>query len=124
MFVAVTSLLSVYASGGQYQLDWPKPNETLQYSSCGCADSCWTAEVRENKTNKVKSRLHCDCEKLTFSNMGSSEEIIADSCQKINDSNDKFEKIQNEMQFQVMKNNNTSNKIIDRAAQKTSSLQK
>lgn len=122
ILVAGTSLLSAYASGGRYQLDWPNPNETLQYSSCGCADSCWTAEVRENKTNTVKFRLHCDCEKLTFSTMGSSEEIIADSCQKINGSNDKFEKIQNEMQRQVMKNKNTSNKSIEGAAQKAPSL--
>lgn len=81
-----------YASGGkEHKLEWPVRGEVLVYRSCGCADSCWTAEVRDTKAKKMKFRLHCDCEILTFSNPSVSEhQVVDNSCTAINDSEDKF----------------------------------
>jgi hypothetical protein len=76
-------------SGQPYQLDWNVPGEELVYRSCGCADSCWVAEVRRTGANKsanqsanpsVKATLRCDCEKLLFSEAQGRERVVSDSC--------------------------------------------
>ncbi|MDP4077095.1 hypothetical protein [Acidovorax sp. A1169] len=62
---------ALWASGGTgtYPLDWGRPGETLEYRSCGCADSCWVAEVKNRRTRQTLARLRCDCERL-FSQTG------------------------------------------------------
>ena len=51
---------------GATVLAWRHAGETLVYRSCGCADACWVAEVRDRRTQAVKARLRCDCEVLHF----------------------------------------------------------
>lgn len=68
------ALLFVLASpalwaSGTYPLDWAHPGETLEYRSCGYADSCWVAEVKNRRTRQTLARLRCDCERL-FSQTG------------------------------------------------------
>ena len=74
------SFLVFYAkvafSGAPYLLDWPRPTEILKYHSCGCADSCWVAELLDKKTKAVKIVLSCDCTKLSVSYGQSKEKII------------------------------------------------
>lgn len=57
------------AAGSTYPLDWGRSGETLQYRSCGCADSCWVAEVKNRRTRQTLATLRCDCERL-FSRVG------------------------------------------------------
>ncbi|BEU96674.1 hypothetical protein ACDW_23790 [Acidovorax sp. DW039] len=49
---------------GTYALDWHRKGETLQYRSCGCADSCWVAEVKNQRTHQTLAILRCDCTRL------------------------------------------------------------
>jgi hypothetical protein len=71
-----------YAAGGTgaYELAWKKSGEVLEYHSCGCADSCWVAEVKNRKTNILKARLRCDCERLYYSYGVAPEQQYAQSC--------------------------------------------
>ncbi|MBB6558631.1 hypothetical protein HNP48_001295 [Acidovorax soli] len=57
------------AAGGAYPLDWGRSGEVLEYRSCGCADSCWVAEVKNRRTRQTLASLRCDCERL-FSRVG------------------------------------------------------
>ena len=57
------------AAGGAYPLDWGRSGEVLEYRSCGCADSCWVAEVKNRRTRQTLATLRCDCERL-FSRVG------------------------------------------------------
>lgn len=65
-----------------YRLDWSRAGEVLTYQSCGCADSCWVAELRKGR--KLKARLRCDCEKLYFARELGREQEIAGSCDALN----------------------------------------
>lgn len=67
-------------SGRPYTLPWDAPGQALVYRSCGCADSCWRAEVREVATQQVKATLRCDCEALHFSDEATPERVIEQSC--------------------------------------------
>lgn len=60
---------ALWAAGGAYPLDWGRPGEVLEYRSCGCADSCWVAEVKNRRTRQTVASLRCDCERL-FSRVG------------------------------------------------------
>ena len=83
--IAMLVLVPAVQAAGQhhkYNLDWPRAGEVLTYRSCGCADSCWTAELRKGK--KLKARLRCDCEKLYFTKELGPEQKIADSCDEFN----------------------------------------
>ncbi len=64
-----------------YPLDWGRPDESLEYRSCGCADSCWVAEVKNRRTQQTLARLRCDCERL-FSQTGARDPEVerAPSC--------------------------------------------
>lgn len=103
VFVTVVALIAVAganASGGtgEYRLDWPVKGEILAYHSCGCADSCWVAEVRSVRSKSAKARLRCDCERLLFSRPPQKpEQVVADSCSRINDSEDKPKAILEQM---------------------------
>lgn len=72
-------------SGHQYKLDWSVPGEELIYRSCGCADSCWVAEVRSIRKKTVKAKLRCDCEKLYFSSASDAERVVSESCDAFNE---------------------------------------
>lgn len=60
---------ALWAEGGTYPLDWGRPGEVLEYRSCGCADSCWVAEVKNRRNRQTLATLRCDCERL-FSRVG------------------------------------------------------
>jgi hypothetical protein len=98
--VSMVAAVSANASSGtgEYKLDWPIKGEILAYRSCGCADSCWVAEVRDIQNKGMKSRLRCDCERLLFFRPGQkSELVVSSSCTGINDSEDKPKAIREQM---------------------------
>lgn len=76
---------------GTASIAWPNKSEVLSYRSCGCADSCWVAELRERTSNKLKARLRCDCATL-FARYpaNSGERELPGSCAAINDHDDKL----------------------------------
>jgi hypothetical protein len=85
ILLAMLVLIPAVQAAGQhpkYNLDWPRAGEVLSYQSCGCADSCWTAELKQGK--QLKARLRCDCEKLYFTKEGGQEQKVADSCDEFN----------------------------------------
>ncbi|QNK65688.1 hypothetical protein [Variovorax sp. PAMC26660] len=88
--------MSAFALAAQAtdRLPWKKPGEVLEYHACGCADSCWVAEVRNARSRALKGRLRCDCEQLhaTLGPRGA-EQVYAPSCLAINDSADKSQSI-------------------------------
>lgn len=69
LFALASPILWAAGGTGTYPLDWGHPGETLEYRSCGCADSCWVAEVKNRRTRQTLARLRCDCERL-FSQTG------------------------------------------------------
>jgi hypothetical protein len=74
-------------SGYTYTLNWNVPDEELTYYSCGCADSCWVAEVRDTKHEKrIIAALRCDCEKLYFSDAEGTETIVSEDCDAFKES--------------------------------------
>lgn len=77
-------------AAGAYPLDWGRPGETLQYRSCGCADSCWVAEVKNRRTRETLATLRCDCERL-FSQVGTRNAEVerATSCSAFEGAADK-----------------------------------
>lgn len=80
------------ASGGagEYELPWSNKHEFLRYRSCGCGDACWVAEVRDRKTQRVISRLSCDCTSLSYANDGRMRERpLHESCEDMNASANK-----------------------------------
>jgi hypothetical protein len=87
-FIFLVASLCLYASvayagggTGVYDLEWKNPSEVLEYHSCGCADACWIAEVKDRKTKKLKARLRCDCERLYYRpGRDASERLHAKSC--------------------------------------------
>ena len=60
LWLLPTALGSAWAhdSGGPrtYPLEWRGRGEVLLYRSCGCADGCWVAELRAERT-KLLSQL-------------------------------------------------------------------
>jgi hypothetical protein len=51
----------------EYQMPWGFKGERLYYLSCGLADECWEAKVREPKTKRLVATLRCDGSKLFYS---------------------------------------------------------
>lgn len=87
---------------GTYRLDWHVPGEELVYRSCGCADSCWGAEVRIRRSGIVKARLRCDCEVLHFSQpLAQDNEIALGSCSPTYDHEGKFGEITHELELRL-----------------------
>lgn len=84
---------------GVYTLDWSTTSEQLTYRSCGCADSCWVAELRARKSKSLIARLRCDCSTLyiRFPANGAEREY-ADTCSAINDGPNKWSAISEEME--------------------------
>ncbi|MBY0243653.1 MAG: hypothetical protein K2X55_30545 [Burkholderiaceae bacterium] len=86
LFLFFGAIDSVNAQSGQsYKLTWNVPGEELIYRSCGCADACWIAEIRNLRKMKVKATLRCDCEKLHFSEGKGFERVVAQDCNEFND---------------------------------------
>lgn len=82
LFYLFLPALAVASSGtGIYTLPWPNPSEVLEYHSCGMADACWVAELKDTAHGDVKIRLRCDGEKL-YLPLGSPkvEKLYRDSC--------------------------------------------
>jgi len=96
----VATDVTAYAGGsGTSSLDWPHAGEVLDYRSCGCADACWMAEVRHQRTKALKARLRCDCETLHYSRFANpSVETDFGSCEAINRSERKPEAIREKLE--------------------------
>ena len=98
-FVALLFALlanSAFASSdpSTYSLPWAEKSEQLTYRSCGCADSCWIAELRERKSKRLKAVLRCDCSNLHgVYPANSSEKELQESCSEINDGSDKMDAV-------------------------------
>ena len=74
------------------QLAWKPKTEVLEYHSCGAADACWVAQIKNKKTKKRIAVLRCDGEKL-FSILGKHQEITsAEDCHRFENGN-KFQEI-------------------------------
>lgn len=56
--------VSAWADAYMYTLPWDNAAQKLTYRNCGCADSCWIAELRTKKSDTLLVKLRCDCEKL------------------------------------------------------------
>lgn len=98
---AVSTAAVAHAGGtGIYRLDWrPHAGEVLSYRSCGCADACWVAEVRDQRTSALKARLRCDCESLHYARSSNPyKEKALDSCETINRSGRKPEAIREKLE--------------------------
>ena len=92
--VLLASSGEALASSGNpiMHLAWKPATEILEYHSCGAADACWVAQVKNKKTKKRIVTLRCDGEKL-FSSVGEHPEAIAaEDCHKF----------ENENKFQVI----------------------
>ncbi|MDC8757019.1 hypothetical protein [Janthinobacterium fluminis] len=83
---------------GTYTLPWAEKKEQLTYRSCGCADGCWIAELRERQSKRLKASLRCDCSNLlAVYPAKSSERALQKNCAEINDRVDKMEAISQKM---------------------------
>ncbi|AVS76326.1 hypothetical protein I4I83_00805 [Acidovorax cattleyae] len=83
-------MAQAFAATAPYPLDWPHARETLLYRSCGCADACWVAEVRDARTRALKARLRCGCETLHYQPAPRAPEAtLPGGCGPINGSSDK-----------------------------------
>lgn len=81
-----------------YVLPWKNKSEQLTYHSCGCADSCWVAELRESRTKRLKATLRSDCSKLhAIYPANSPERELSKSASVINEQADKMNMISSEM---------------------------
>lgn len=76
---------------GTASIAWANKSEVLSYRSCGCADSCWVAELRERTSRRLKARLRCDCASL-FARYpaNSGERELPGNCSDINNQDDKM----------------------------------
>jgi hypothetical protein len=102
----IISLLaqSAYSAGqpNTYTLTWAEKSEQLTYRSCGCADGCWIAELRERKSKRLKASLRCDCSNLLGRYPAKTPEIeFKKSCSLIHDREDKMDAISQTMKSLV-----------------------
>ena len=102
----IISLLaqSAYSAGQPttYSLSWAEKSELLTYRSCGCADGCWVAELRERQSKRLKASLRCDCATLLGRYPAKSpERELQKSCSEINDRDDKMDAISQRMKSLV-----------------------
>jgi len=94
--MALVCASTAWSAGGtgSTALPWKHPGETLVYRSCGCADACWVAEVRDRRTSAVKARLRCDCEVLHFERPAeAAPPVTLGSCETLNRSDRKADAI-------------------------------
>ena len=86
ILLAITALLvagQCAASSGNPadQPLWTGKKDHIVYNTCGCADSCWIAELRDRQTRRPKAALRCDCQQLYFKRAGQRERVIEDNCE-------------------------------------------
>jgi hypothetical protein len=94
-----TASATALAGSGEYPLPWPNAGEVLMYRSCGCADACWVAEVRQRRTHQPLARLRCDCSTLSYSSNGRApDRPLNESCEAINQGPDKAESIRRKIE--------------------------
>lgn len=87
----------VVADHSLYTLDWENKSQVLEYRSCGCADSCWVAELRAKKGRKLLAGLRCDCTRLwVIPSPGAKEVEHRPTCEGF-DEVGKFERITEEL---------------------------
>lgn len=92
------TMASAVAGHETYVLPWKNKSEQLTYHSCGCADSCWVAELRESKTNRLKATLRSDCSRLlAIYPANSAERELSKRASEINEQADKMKIISSEM---------------------------
>ena len=94
LMAVLTNSADASSDPGTANIAWANKSEVLSYRSCGCADSCWVAELRERTSKKLKARLRCDCATLFArypANAGERE--LPASCAAINDQDDKMSAI-------------------------------
>ncbi|MDD2933595.1 MAG: hypothetical protein PHO76_06875 [Methylotenera sp.] len=101
IFFAFSVTASAACCDKTSKLEWGNSTEVLEYRSCGCADSCWVAEIKSKKTRRLKARLRCNCEKTYFSIGsskigGGSERIYENNCSRF-ENDDKFKAINETM---------------------------
>ncbi len=86
--------LSAGAGAYEYTLPWENKAEVLKYRNCGCADSCWIAELRKKKGGTLLVKLRCDCEKLlvTSAEDTKQETVYRTDCNGF-DTEEKFKRI-------------------------------
>ena len=91
LMAVLTNSADASSDPGTANIAWANKSEVLSYRSCGCADSCWVAELRERTSKKLKARLRCDCATL-FARYpaNSGERELPGSCSAINEQNDKM----------------------------------
>ncbi|WP_052080928.1 hypothetical protein [Pseudomonas sp. ML96] len=98
-FILLLAPLAFAAGGsGEYELDWPVAGETLAYRSCGCGDACWVAQVRDVASGEPKATLSCDCEALFYAAGSAEKQSLNESCQAINQGEDKAALIRSRLQ--------------------------
>ena len=89
-------------SGETQRLPWPHAGETLRHTTCGCADSCWSAELRDTRTHQLKLRLQCASLQLQLTRptrtpgMKAEPEVLG-TCEAIHASPQKFDLIQDKL---------------------------
>lgn len=94
VFFLMLGNVSASSNPPLYRLPWAEKNQTLTYRSCGCADSCWVAELREKKTRKLQSKLRCDCEMLWVTHPAkTAERSLLQTCVAINEDPEKMQRI-------------------------------
>ncbi len=89
-----------FSGSGTMQIAWPSKGEILSYQSCGCADSCWQAELQERHSRILKARLRCDCETLFYYQpTAEPQRRVIGSCDVINNSDDKQAAIRRQIEL-------------------------
>lgn len=99
LFMPLAALMTVFthevvASSGNpvTRLEWEPRTEVLEYRSCGAADACWIAEVKNKRTKRLIAKIRCDSEQL-FAAVGKTPEtLLASDCRKF-ETDDKFAEI-------------------------------
>ena len=107
--IFILNISNVFGGSGVYAIDWPTTSEVLEYHSCGCADSCWVAELYNRKSRKLKIRLSCDCEKLYVTyKSNKSKKLLNNNCDEFNvdEINGKSKVISEKIQMLLHKNKN------------------
>lgn len=106
-FVLGFPFSSAYASGNKHNMDWPNPQEKLVYHSCGCADSCWVADLQDKARSTSKIELSCDCETMHLKIKGV-EKPYDGECKSF-ENDDKFDRITAEI-IKIQTLNKSKNK--------------
>lgn len=99
LLCAMSSMSQAADNARSARIEWSNAKEVLNYSSCGCADSCWTAELQQKQTHVLKARLRCDCETLFYYQPSAEpQRKVIGSCEAINANDDKSRAIRQQLE--------------------------